>query len=72
MKEDDLRHKYTAWIKDGQADIIRVIDIYKDNTKKMLKLRALLTNGLEDYDPILDGEYYFELYEKHKDAVSKQ
>jgi hypothetical protein len=38
----------------------------------MLKLRALLTNGLENYDPIENGEYYFALYEKHKNAVSKQ
>jgi len=38
----------------------------------MLKLRALLTNGLEEYDPIADGDYYFELYDKHKNAVSKQ
>jgi hypothetical protein len=38
----------------------------------MLKLRALLTNGLDNYDPIADGQYYFALYDKHKDAVSKQ
>ena len=31
----------------------------------------MLTTGIEKYDPINNGQHYFNLYEKHKNTVAK-
>ena len=65
-------HKYTIWKKGENENIVRIVDIIQDTKKSMFTIKGTLTTGLEKKDPIDDGEFYFNLYEKYKNAVLVQ
>ena len=62
-------HKFTTWQKEDNKDIIRLVDIVRVDKKNMFTIQGLLTTGIDKMDPLENGEYYFDLYEKHKDVV---